>query len=265
MFAWGRQQFREHGASQAVQLIVRVAWSRAKVGLANNILPATQRCPCCGWTGRRFYDYIDVGYTARNSACPQCDSHGRHRAFHVWLREVYRIKDKQGVALVFAPEQALAPLWEEAAQLKLIKVDLTGTRGVDVLANLENLPIASDSMDLIWCHHVLEHVQHDRRAIGELQRVLRGRVGELVVSVPMELGTATHEYGFADPSMSGHWRMYGDDFADRLAESGLTVEERSYEMSQDDCRRLGVTPERFFICRKNGASHKTEVASAWRR
>ena len=74
---------------------------------------------------------------------------------------------------------------------------------MDLLANLENLPIASDSMDLIWCHHVLEHVEHDGQAIGELQRVLRA-AGELVVSVPMELGTVTHEYGFADPNMSGH-------------------------------------------------------------
>lgn len=153
-----------------------------------------------------------------------------------------------------AIRQALAPLWEEAAQLKLIRLDIASARGVDVLVNLESLPIAPDSMDLVWCHHVLEHVQHDRRAIGELQRVLRTRAGELVVSVPMELGTVTHEYGFADPHMSGHWRLYGDDFADRLAESGLTVEQCSHQLSPEDCRRFSITPERFYICRKNGAS-----------
>ena len=255
MFAWGRKQFKEHGAAHAAQLIVRVAWSRTKVQLANKFLPATQRCPCCGWTGRRFHDYIEIGYRVRNSACPQCDSHARHRAFHVWLREAYRIRDKRGLALVFAPEQALRPLWEEAAQLKLIRVDIASARGVDLLANLESLPIASDSMDLIWCHHVLEHVEHDGQAIGELQRVLHTGTGELVVSVPMELGTLTDEYGFADPHKSGHWRMYGDDFADRLAESGLIVEECSHQLSPEDCRRFGITPERFYICRKNGAAN----------
>jgi SAM-dependent methyltransferase len=254
MFAWVREQFREHEAHNAALLIARVAWSRTKVQLANKLLPATQQCPCCGWTGRMFYDYIEVGYTAHNSACPQCDSHARHRAFYVWLREVYRIKDKRGVALVFAPEQALAPLWEQATQLKLIRLDIAGARGVDVLANLESLPITSDSMDLIWCHHVLEHVEHDGQAIGELQRVLRTSAGELVVSVPMELGTVTHEYGFSDPHMSGHWRMYGDDFADRLAESGLIVETCSHQLSPEECRRFGITPERFFICRKSDAA-----------
>ena len=255
MFAWARQQFSEYGARHAAQLVLRVAWSRTRVQLANRMLPATQSCPCCGWTGRRFYDYIEVGYTVRNSACPQCDSHPRHRAFYIWLRDVYRIKDKQGVALLFAPEQALKPLWEEAAQLKRIRLDIAPERGVDVLGNMESLPIASDSMDLIWCHHVLEHVEHDTKAIGELQRVLRTHAGELVVSVPMELGTVTDEYGFADPHMSGHWRMYGDDFADRLAEGGLTVAECSYRLSPADCHNFGITPERFYICRKNNAKN----------
>ncbi|MFN2498986.1 MAG: methyltransferase domain-containing protein [Pyrinomonadaceae bacterium] len=254
MFGWVRLQFREHRPDYAALLIARVAVSRTKVRLANKLLPPTHECPCCGWTGRRFYDYIEVGYTAHNSACPQCDSHARHRAFHVWLREVYRIKDKKGVALVFAPEQALAPLWEEATQLKLIRVDIANARGVNVLANLENLPIRSDSMDLIWCHHVLEHVEHDVQAIGELQRVLHTRAGELIVSVPMEPGTVTDEYGFADPHMSGHWRMYGDDFVDRLAQSGLTVKECSHQLSPEQFRRFGITPERFYICRKSSAA-----------
>lgn len=254
MFAWTREQFREHGAKRAALLIARVAWSHAKVRLANKLLPATHRCPCCGWTGRRFHDFIQIGYTAHNSACPQCDSQARHRALYGWLQEVYRLKEKRGVALVFAPEQALAPLWEEANQLKIIRLDIASSRGVDVLANLESLPIASDSVDLIWCHHVLEHVEHDRQAIAELKRVLRTHIGELVVSVPMELGTATHEYGFADPHRTGHWRMYGDEFVDRLAESGLTVEECSYQLSLEDCRRFAVTPEQFYICRKNVAA-----------
>ena len=265
MFTWGREQFKEHGASSAIKLIVRVVWSRTKVQLANKLLAPTKRCPCCGWMGRRFYDYIEVGYMVRNSVCPQCDSHARHRAFYVWLLEIYQIQNKKGTALVFAPERALLPLWEDAGQLKVIRIDIASARGVDVLASLENLPIASDSMDLIWCHHVLEHVQHDRRAIRELYRALREFSGELIVSVPMDVGTSTDEYGFADPTMSGHWRMYGDDFAERLAESGLTVEARSYELSSEDCRLFGVTPEQFFLCRKTGASHKTEAASGWHR
>ena len=59
-------------------------------------------------------------------------------------------------------------------------------------------------------------------AIKELHRVLRPGSGELVVSVPMTApGTITEEYGFADLTQSGHWRIYGDDFVTRLIESWL--------------------------------------------
>ena len=157
---------------------------------------------------------------------------------------MYRLKERKGVALVFAPERALESLWGEAAQLKLVKVDIAAARGVDLLTNLESLPIRSSSLDLIWCHHVLEHIEH-RQAITELSRVLSTRGGELIVSVPMQLGTSTREYGFADPRESVHWRIYGDDFAQRLEASDLTVATQSHRLSPDACRQFGITPERF--------------------
>ena len=254
MFSWSRTQLSSYGLLTGTRLIGRVLWSRAKVNLANKFMSSRLRCPCCGWTGRRFYDYIEVGYSVRNAACPQCDSHPRHRAFYIWLQDSYPLREREGRALVFAPEKALAPLWEQARQLKRVNVDISAARGVDLLANAENLPLASDSMDLIWCHHVLEHVEHDRVAIGELCRVLRPGVGELIVSVPMEPGTRTDEYGFADPHQSGHWRMYGDDFADRLAETGLTVEPHLHDLSPPLRRQYGTVPERFYVCRKNGSA-----------
>ncbi|HEV3468931.1 MAG TPA: methyltransferase domain-containing protein, partial [Pyrinomonadaceae bacterium] len=226
----------------------------ARAELANRLLPATRECPCCGWRGRRFLDYIEVGYAVRDAACPRCDSHPRHRAFYLWLRRDYPLAGRAGLALVFAPEKALAPLWEEARRLKVARVDIAAARGVDLRASLERLPFGSDSVDLIWCHHVLEHVERDREAIAELCRVLRPGTGELIVSVPMEPGTRTHEYGFADPRQSGHWRMYGDDFADRLAESGLTVEALAHDLSPQECRRYGIVPERFYICGKPAAA-----------
>ncbi|MBC8032336.1 MAG: methyltransferase domain-containing protein [Pyrinomonadaceae bacterium] len=252
MFSWCRAQIEEHGIRVAAPLIGRVARSRARVQLANRFFPATVECPCCGWTGRQFFDYIEVGYTVPNASCPQCDSHSRHRAFYLWLRNTYQLKTRQGTALMFAPERALESLWEEADKLRLIRIDIAPARGVDLLANAESLPIADESMDLIWCHHVLEHVERDHEAIHELSRVLRRGGGELIVSVPMELGTLTREYGFANPHESGHWRMYGDDFADLLASKGLTVETLTHELSPEDCRRYGIVPERFYICRKNG-------------
>src|SRR5215213_6903127 len=239
MLGWYSQQVKDHGALTATRLLGRVALATARVRLANKLLPVKVACPCCGWQGRQFYDYVEVGYTVRNAACPSCDSHPRHRYLSLWLSQDFRLEEKNGTALVFASERALAPFWAKASNLDVFRVDIESTRKSDALADLKYLPIASNSVDLIWCHHVLEHVDDDRAAIRELHRVLRPDSGELVVSVPMGAGTTTDEYGFADLTQSGHWRLYGDDFEARLTASGLTVQAVDFNLPDEDYRRYG--------------------------
>jgi hypothetical protein len=60
----------------------------------------------------------------------------------------------------------------------------------------------------------------------------------------------TDEFGFADLTQSGHWRLYGDDFVNRLTESGFRVQPVSFELRDEDYRRYGFMPERFYLCRK---------------
>jgi len=254
VLGWFSHQVKAYGAVTATRLLGRVALSRTGVMLANKFLPARVACPCCGWRGRKFFDYIEVGYTVRNAACPRCDSHPRHRYLYLWLSREFKLEDRSGVALVFAPERALAPLWERAARLQVSRVDIEGARGADILADIKDLPVESDSVDLVWCHHVLEHVDDDRAAIRELRRVLRPGSGELIISVPMSSGATTDEYGFPDPTQSGHWRVYGDDFVDRLAEGGLKARPVNFSLPAEDCRRYAFDPERFYICQKAESS-----------
>ncbi len=63
---------------------------------------------------------------------------------------------------MFAPERALAPLWNSARELRTIKTDIEATRGVDLLSDVMRLPFVNESVSLIWCHHVLEQVEDDR-------------------------------------------------------------------------------------------------------
>lgn len=254
MLQWYRGQVKQHGAIDATRLFWRVRWSRLRVDLANRLLPGNLSCPCCGWKGRRFYDFIELGYRLPNEACPQCDSHARHRAFYLWLSREYSLQDRSGVALVFAAEGALASFWKNAETLKVYRVDIEAGRGKDLLSDLTRLAIATNSVDLLWCHHVLEHIEDDRAAISELLRVLRPVHGELIVSVPMIPGGITEEYGFCDLKQSGHWRIYGDDFADRLTESGFSVRVVDYEPPAADLERYGIASEHFYVCTKPGSS-----------
>jgi predicted SAM-dependent methyltransferase len=169
---------------------------------------------------------------------------------YLWLSREYPLQNRSGIALVFAAEGALSALWEEAGDLQVYRIDIDTLRDSDLLGDLTCLPIATESVDLLWCHHVLEHIGDDRAAIMELFRVLRPGQGELIVSVPMIRGGTTQEYGFADPAQNGHWRIYGNDFTDRLAESGFVVRTIDYHPPAYDQERYGIASAHFYICTK---------------
>jgi SAM-dependent methyltransferase len=119
---------------------------------------------------------------------------------------------KSGVALILAPEKALAPIWSTAEKLIVYKMDIELSRGIDVQANVMKMPFASESVNLVWCHHVLEQVPDDRLAMQELYRILDSRSGELVISAGLSANQTTREFGFADKGLSGNRRSYGADF-----------------------------------------------------
>ena len=60
--------------------------------------------------------------------------------------------------MVCAPEKPIAPLWVSSSSLTVVKTDIEPSRGVDALADLQKIPFADNSYDIIWCHHVPPHV-----------------------------------------------------------------------------------------------------------
>ena len=253
MLSWFRSQVKVHGMVPATRLLIRVVRYRIPVELRNRLLPAKLECPCCGWKGRRFLDYIELGYRIPNAACPICDSHSRHRALYLWLKNEFKIEAKSGRALIFAPERALAPLWRTARNLHAVHVDIEATRGVDLLANIMQLPFANESVELIWCHHVLEQVEDDRVALSELYRALTRTTGELLVSVGFTGRETTQEFGYANKVMSGNQRLYGSDFKKRLEDAGFLVETKTYGLSTEECARYAVYPENFYQCTRSNS------------
>lgn len=170
---------------------------------------------------------------------------------YLWLKDKCEIPDKSGVGLIFAPERALNAVWEQAPNLRVYKVDIEAERGVDVLADIQRLPFASNSIDFIWCHHVLQLIEDDRAAIRELGRVLRPVTGEAAISVAVANQTQTQEYGYANKDLLCFWRMYGDDFPERLAEEGLTAQPVNYDLSDEQRRRYGAdAQDGFYLCAK---------------
>ena len=94
----------------------------------------------------------------------------------------------------------------------------------------------SNTFDIVFCNHVLEHIEDDGKAMNELFRVLKsGGMG--IFQVPQEL---KREVTYEDANIKtpedktkhfgqyDHVRIYGRDYFDRLRHAGFKVEEVDY-------------------------------------
>lgn len=249
---WYREQISRHGPMKATATLFRTLGSRAIVRLMNTFGPARVSCPCCGWEGNRFSSYIEDGVALRNAECPRCNSHARHRALMFWLQNQGKswLTSREGLGLIFAPERALTSAWDSSPQLRIIRIDYARSRGVDLQGDIQRLPLATNCIDVIWCHHVLEHVCDDNTALREMFRVLRAGTGELIVSVPTNSEPLTQEYGAPNPCEFDHWRTYGLDFPEKLRRTGFRVIPLDLGLTHKLLCRHQVSVEPVFRCIK---------------
>ncbi len=103
------------------------------------------------------------------------------------------------------------------------------------LIDITKLSFEDNSFDVIFCNHVLEHILDDRKAMGELYRVLKPG-GWSILQVPISnLLDETYENStITDPKereahfgQFDHVRIYGKDYVKRLSDIGFKVKEVS--------------------------------------
>ncbi|MEA2016041.1 MAG: methyltransferase domain-containing protein [Actinomycetota bacterium] len=56
---------------------------------------------------------------------------------------------------------------------EMINVDILPYKNVDIIADIQNLPVADGEMDIAVCSAVLEHVKDPYRVVNEIYRVLK--------------------------------------------------------------------------------------------
>lgn len=221
-----------------------------------------RKCPICGAAYRKFMPY---GYVVQreNALCPRCLSLERHRLLWLWLQNQTDIFVSRPKILHIAPEVCLMRRFKKAYAdsdaSKYVTADLESPLA-DVKMDVQAIPFPDETFDVIFCNHILEHVQNDIKAMCEMYRVMcRGGWGVMLSPVNPALDKTFEDDSITDPKertrifgQYDHRRNYGRDYAERLRSVGFEVEETDYasHFSADDIKLYGLRHEILYIVRK---------------
>ena len=219
------------------------SWAVPIMGLAYK--GRGRECPVCGSRYRRFMPY---GYvTSREDAlCPHCLALERHRMIWLWLSECSDLFECRPRLLHIAPEVSLMRHFKRLYRgtKNYITADLESPLA-DMHFDIQHIPLEDCSVDVVICNHLMEHIEDDRQAMRELQRILRPG-GWGIVLVPEDRSRATT---FEDDTITDakertrifgqydHRRIYGRDYDSRLAEAGFRVERIAYKERLSEAQR----------------------------
>lgn len=201
--------------------------------------------------GKSYRKFLPYGYGKQrdNALSPGTLSLERHRQMWLFLQNETDFFTKNYKVLHIAPEQEFLRRFRRMKNLQYVSADLFSPI-VDVKADILDLPFEDESFDVIFCNHVLEHIEDDRKAMAELFRVMK-KGGWGIFQVPMKNGLENtyEDFSIKDPKerqkhfgQYDHVRWYGMDYFKRLEDSGFKVDTNFYSrtFSAEERTRFGL-------------------------
>lgn len=201
--------------------------------------------------GRNYRRFLAYGYEKQrpNALSPGTLSLERHRLMWLYLKYETDFFNENLKVLHIAPEQSFYKKFKKLKNIDYLTCDLNSPLA-DIKADIQNLPFEDNSFDVIFCNHVLEHVNDDKKALSELYRVMKkGGWGIFQVPIRYQL-----EKTFEDPSITDkneriekfgqydHVRVYGMDYYQTLSNAGFKVEKinLTQKLTEEEIKRFSL-------------------------
>ena len=134
--------------------------------------------------------------------------------------------------LHIAPEQCFHKRFQNQKNLNYLTGDLVSPIA-DLHFDLHEIPLEDNRFDVVFCNHVLEHVDDASQCMRELYRVMKPG-GWGIMQVPQDF---TRKETYEDASIvtpedrekhywqKDHVRLFGKDYPDWLKKAGFNVDE----------------------------------------
>ena len=229
-------------------------------------------CPFCGWHFRRFLPagfhhrvliekQVVGGHWHEDNVCPRCKSNARERLAYLYLRDRTSLFEQPARVLHVAPEPQLASMLKRLPNIRYISADLMGP-GVMSHFDIQQMPFANETFDVVICNHVMEHVADDSIAMSDIHRILKpGGWALLQVPIALKLDRTIEDPTAVTESerierfgQEDHVRLYTrPDYIQRLEAAGFSVTAENYPtvLGHEKVERFGlVEKEEVFLCSK---------------
>lgn len=166
-------------------------------------------------------------------SCPVCGASDRDRLYALYFQREMPEFETGFRLLDIAPSGSLQNFIKTKYKNINYRSADSMMSGVDDVIDITQMDIYDDhSFDFFICSHVLEHIHDDRKAMGELYRVLKPG-GKGIAMVPIMLSL---ESDYENPEITtpeGRWKHFGQDdhvrmyskpgFINKLTSTGFVV------------------------------------------
>ena len=212
-------------------------------------------CLICSAKSKKF---IPISfYNSNDKICPNCGSLSRSRALGEYVRKNF--KNQSQNILDFSPHRSLNNFFKSIFE-NYISSDFENQFYAQKNYDITKINEADQSFDLIICFHVLEHIIEDKKAIKELNRVLKND-GHLLIQVPLKKGITYQDNSIISKEgrlkafgQEDHVRIYGEDSLPLiLNENGFSAKPIDIvkEYNSEEKKLYGFSEnEIIYVCRK---------------
>lgn len=189
-------------------------------------------CPVCEKTFSKFLSYGSEVAHRENVLCPYDLTLERHRLMWLYLRNESNFFSAQHLnVLHIAPEQCFIQLFKKQQNLNYLTGDLESPIA-DIHFDLHQIPLEDNRFDVVFCNHVMEHVDDPIQCMKEIHRVMKSG-GWAIMQVPQDMSrAATYEDSNITSAaerekhfwQKDHVRLFGRDYPQWLEKAGFTVD-----------------------------------------
>jgi SAM-dependent methyltransferase len=217
-------------------------------------------CPVCERSFSKFLSYGSDLKHRENVLCPYDLTLERHRLMWLYLKNKTDFFTAKQKLLHIAPEQCFHKTFKKMENIDYLTGDLESPIA-DMHFDLHKIPLEDNQFDIVFCNHVLEHVNDANQCMKELYRVMKlGGWG--IFQVPQDM---TREKTYEDPAITSpeerekhfwqkdHVRLFAKDYPEWLKRAGFEITEfhPKEQFSKEEIERYRLMEnEVLYIARK---------------